>query len=283
MLNFTPDLKSSRKSIIGVTTTTPGSASFSGSVSIRRRYSVAVDASISLSANGTASEKQTPNINGDAGAAGRSLSQPVSGTPGSKRMSLHENLMMKILSTPVDQPLAEDDSDSASSDVSFGSSLVEVDLSPFTAEQLVESDGEILFAQCGFLCKNNYNLDWGVFSVLLRCTTPPNALIDCQNNPRLARLFKDLRSPSATTRLRALRALKSPSKREAYGQFDVPHEEQDIITAEERATSHCKTIQEILAGVCIYVEVRSGADNRSDGIKDHVASLGAKVNEKLYK
>ncbi|XP_065086287.1 mediator of DNA damage checkpoint protein 1 [Ochlerotatus camptorhynchus] len=244
MLNFTPDFKPSRKSMIGVTTTTPGSASFSGSVSTRRRYSLAGDASISMSVNGTASETQTPNINGAAVAVGRGL---------------HENLMMKILSNPVDQLLEADDSDSALSDVSFYSSSIETDMSPFTGEQLVESD------------------------VLLRCTTPPNALIDCQNNPRLARLYKDLQSPSATTRLRALRALKSPSKREAYGQFDVPHEEQDIITAEERAMSNCKTIQEIMAGVCIYVEVRSGADNRSDGIKDHVATLGAKVNEKLYK
>lgn len=257
MLNYTPDFKPSRKSTIGVAMTTPGSASFSGSVSIRRRYSLAVDASISLSVNGTASEKQTPNINGVA-VAGRSLSQPVPGTPGgNKRMSVHENLMMKILSTPVDQPLAANDSDSSSSDVSFSSSRVEAEISLLTAEQLVESD------------------------VLLRCTTPPNALIE--NNPRLARLYRDLQSPSATTRLRALRALKSPSKREAYGQFDVPHEEQDIITAEERAASTSKTIQEIMTGVCIYVEVRSGADNRSDGIKDHVASLGAKVNEKLYK
>lgn len=80
-----------------------------------------------------------------------------------------------------------------------------------------------------------------------------------------------------------MRALKSPSKRDAYGPFDVPHEEQDIITEEERRTPMEKTIQQVMAGVCVYIEVRSGADNRSDGIKDVVASLGAKVNDKLYK
>lgn len=249
MLNFTPDLKPSRKSIVGTFTASPLATS---STKIRRRYSLAVDASLSVTINGKPSE-QTASL-------GRSLSQPVPGTPGAtkKRMSLHENMMMKILATPVDQPLAEEGSDSAS-ELSLLSSLAEED--PISSEEklLIESD------------------------VLLRCYTPPNLPLDCPNNPRLARLYKDLQSPSATTRLRALRALKSPSKREAYGQFDVPHEEQDIITAEERQMPRPKTIQELMAGVCIYVEVRSGTDNRSDGIRDHLVSLGAKVNDKLYK
>ncbi|EAT38794.1 AAEL009349-PA [Aedes aegypti] len=249
MLNFTPDLKPSRKSIVGTFTASPLATS---STKVRRRYSLAVDASLSVTINGKPSE-QTASL-------GRSSSQPVPGTPGAtkKRMSLHENMMMKILATPVDQPLAEEGFESAS-ELSLLSSLAEED--PISSEEklLIESD------------------------VLLRCYTPPNLPLDCPNNPRLARLYKDLQSPSATTRLRALRALKSPSKREAYGQFDVPHEEQDIITAEERQMPRPKTIQELMAGVCIYVEVRSGTDNRSDGIRDHLVSLGAKVNDKLYK
>lgn len=259
MLNFTPDLKpSSRRSIVGtmITTTAAASPLPPGSTKIRRRYSLAVDASLSVTVNGKTSEQTASSL-------GRSLSQPAAGgTPGvAKRMSMHENLMMKILATPVDQPLAEEDEgDSSSSETSFCSSLADAGTPISTEEKLlIESD------------------------VLLRCTTPPNIPLDCQNNPRLARLYKDLQSPSATTRLRALRALKSPSKREAYGQFDVPHEEQDIITAEERQMPRPRTIQEVMANVCIYVEVRSGTDNRSDGIRDHLVSLGAKVNDKLYK
>ncbi|KAL9700952.1 hypothetical protein quinque_004393 [Culex quinquefasciatus] len=236
MRSYTPDLKvagttPSRMSTIGTSTTTPiGSAT-------RRRYSVS-------SVVGAGSALVTPPA--------RSFSQDAVGTPVNKRMSLHENLMLKILATPVDQALHEQAN--SSGDESFCSSLG----TSYSIEQLLESDDQ------------------------LRCTTPTNGL-DIQNNPRLARLYKDLHSPSATTRVRALRALKSPSKRDAYGQFDVPHEEQDIITEEERRTPTEKTIQQVMAGVCVYIEVRSGADNRSDGIKDVVASLGAKVNDKLYK
>lgn len=244
-MNFTPDLKPSRSA---AASPLPGFTK-------TRRYSLAVDTSLTVTTavNGMTCD-QTASLN-------RSLSQPPPGTPGgnNKRMSLHESLMMRILSTPVDQSLAEDDSDSMS-EMSFASSMAEEGTVASSEERmLIESD------------------------VLLRCTTPPNVLLECQNNPRLARLYKDLQSPSATTRLRALRALKSPSKRAAYGQFDVPHEEQDIITAEEREMPQTKTIQEVMSNVCVYVEVRSGTDNRSDGIKDHLASLGAKVNEKLYK
>ncbi|XP_058464127.1 uncharacterized protein LOC131438265 [Malaya genurostris] len=246
MRNYTPDLMASRKSTIGasVSFTTPtllGSAS-------RRRYSVATtpssDAIMSVSIS--SDRENVPPVNPS---IRKSLSQNAS-TPG-KRMSFHENLMLKILSTPVDQPLSLNDSDS--SEISFCSSIV---TTPH-AEELIDSDD------------------------VLRCATPP--CVGDNQNPRLARLYKDLQSPSATTRVRALRALKSPSKRDAYGQFDVPHEEQDIITADERKSPKPKTIQEIMSGVCIYVEVRSGADNRSDGIKDHVASLGAKVNDRMYR
>lgn len=35
--------------------------------------------------------------------------------------------------------------------------------------------------------------------------------------------------------------------------------------------------------VIVYVEVRSGADNRTSGIKGVIANLGAKVNERLLR
>uniref|UniRef100_A0A1Q3EZX6 Putative microcephalin n=1 Tax=Culex tarsalis TaxID=7177 RepID=A0A1Q3EZX6_CULTA len=240
MRSYTPDLKASgttpsRMSTIGAAATTTPIGSGSAA---RRRFSVS-------SVVGASATMVTPPA--------RSFSQDAGTPTANKRMSLHENLMLKILATPVDHAL-NDGAANSSGDESFCSSLGR----SFSIEQLLESDDQ------------------------LRCTTPTNGL-DIQNNPRLARLYKDLHSPSATTRIRALRALKSPSKRDAYGQFDVPHEEQDIITEEERRTPTEKTIQQVMAGVCVYIEVRSGADNRSDGIKDVVASLGAKVNDKLYK
>ncbi|XP_055609881.1 mucin-2 isoform X2 [Uranotaenia lowii] len=263
MRSYTPGVSkpASRKSTIGMespipSTVVPGSQS--ASQPNRRRYSVSFGTSVSAaitvsSGDGTQTPRGVPKGTGTGGAAplGRSFSQ---GTPEpSRRKSLHENLILKILSTPVDQPLSLNDS--ISSDASFCSSLGGMTLSD---QQLMESDD------------------------ILRCTTPPTGL-DHQNNPRLARLYRDLQSPSATTRMRALRALRSPTKRDAYGQFDVPYEQQDIITEEERQSPQQKTIQDIMANVVVYVEVRSGADNRSDGIKDHVAALGAQVNEKLYK
>ncbi|XP_053683051.1 mediator of DNA damage checkpoint protein 1 [Sabethes cyaneus] len=252
MWNYTPDLKRSRMSTIGTSAT----ASPLANSASKRRFSVAT-ASVNFNAKASlivsADEENVPPTTPVAVTVRNSLSQG-SATPAgtTKRMSLHENLMLKILATPVDQPLSVYDSDSAS-EVSFCSSVG----SSLSVEALLESDD-------------------------LRCSTPPQAA-DPLNNPRLARLYKDLQSPSATTRIRALRALKSPTKRNAYGQFDVPHEEQDIITADERKQPQSKTIQDIMSGVCIYVEVRSGTDNRSDGIRDHVASLGAKVNDRLLK
>ena len=100
----------------------------------------------------------------------------------------------------------------------------------------------------------------------------------------MARIQKDLDSPSANARVRATKALKDPvfcSRN--YGLFDVPHERQDLITEEERRPIKPKTNEEIFANVRIYVEVRTGDDNRSAGIKNHLLRNGFTVNEKLYK
>lgn len=103
-------------------------------------------------------------------------------------------------------------------------------------------------------------------------------------DPIRARIERDLNSPSAAARVRANKALKSPAFLKAsYGAFDVPHEAQDIITEEERKPFKPKTIREIFADCKIYVEVRTGDDNRSAGIKSRLLRDGITVNEKLYK
>ncbi|XP_058058682.1 microcephalin [Anopheles bellator] len=184
-------------------------------------------------------------------------------TPGGQRMSLHENLLMRILSTPSESPLhdrsPDDDAVSTttpqrSADDSFDSCLSG---SATPVLELLNVDSE---PQPG--------------------TSRPEGLAA---NPHMMRLFRDLNSPSATSRLRALRALKSPSKRVGYFNFDVPHEQQDIITSEERDGPVTRNIKDVLRDVVVYVEVRSGSDNRSNGIKQHIASLGARVNERLLK
>ncbi|XP_055859405.1 microcephalin [Episyrphus balteatus] len=124
-----------------------------------------------------------------------------------------------------------------------------------------------------------------------RPSTPINNMIpsnlgSCtpKDNPFMARIQRDLNSPSAATRVRAIKALRSPTK-SAYGNFDIPHEEQDIITEEERSKSpvKIKSIQELMKDVVVYVEVRTGEDNRSSGVKKVISALGAKVNDKLLR
>lgn len=103
-------------------------------------------------------------------------------------------------------------------------------------------------------------------------------------DPVMARLQRDLNSPSAGARVRANKALKSPNfRKQVYEQFDVPHERQDLVTDEERKSMKAKTIEEIFRDCKVYVEVRSGDDNRSAGIKSRLLRDGINVNEKLYK
>lgn len=44
-----------------------------------------------------------------------------------------------------------------------------------------------------------------------------------------------------------------------------------------------RTIEEVMKDVVVYVEYRSGTENRTIGIKDAIANLGAKVNDKLLR
>ncbi|XP_017147375.1 uncharacterized protein LOC108159012 isoform X2 [Drosophila miranda] len=97
-----------------------------------------------------------------------------------------------------------------------------------------------------------------------------------------ARLQNDLNSPSALLRVRAIRALKSPT-RSAYNVFDVPHTEQSIISADERNPKPPPSLQEVMSSVVAYVEVRSGNDNRSAGVKSVIADMGAQINDRLLR
>lgn len=67
--------------------------------------------------------------------------------------------------------------------------------------------------------------------------------------------------------------------------FDVPAAEQDIRTTEELAAAQrpAPTIRDVMRDVRVYVEVRSGSDNRSQGIKTVIADLGASVNDRLVR
>ncbi|XP_064540434.1 microcephalin isoform X2 [Drosophila montana] len=103
-----------------------------------------------------------------------------------------------------------------------------------------------------------------------------------KQDPSLNHLQRDLNSPSAALRMRAMRALKSPT-RAIYNNFDVPHAEISIITAEERNPPPPPTLPDILKDVIVYVEVRTGNDNRSEGVKTIIAKLGAQVNDRLLR
>lgn len=63
----------------------------------------------------------------------------------------------------------------------------------------------------------------------------------------------------------------------------MPHEEQDIITEEERQEFVPQTIQDVMKDVIVYVEARFGDENRSASIKDAMAELGATVNDNFNK
>ncbi|XP_030375220.1 uncharacterized protein LOC115624604 isoform X2 [Scaptodrosophila lebanonensis] len=124
-------------------------------------------------------------------------------------------------------------------------------------------------------------LDMRAIKSTTTCSIPA-ITTQSKQDPCFERMQRDLNSPSAFLRARAIRALKSPSKA-AYTQFDVPHEEQSIITTEERNPPAEPTLADILKDVIVYVEVRSGVDNRSEGVKTVIAKMGAQVNDRLLR
>ncbi|XP_017011003.3 LOW QUALITY PROTEIN: microcephalin [Drosophila takahashii] len=110
---------------------------------------------------------------------------------------------------------------------------------------------------------------------------PPNApATPTRQEGQWARLQQDLNSPNAALRLRAIRALKSPTK-SSYNTFDVPLAEQSIITIKERNPQEPPSLPELLKDIVVYVEVRTGNDNRSEGVKTIIAKMGAQVKDRL--
>ncbi|XP_073848643.1 microcephalin isoform X2 [Musca autumnalis] len=98
-------------------------------------------------------------------------------------------------------------------------------------------------------------------------------------NPMLmARIQRDLNSPSASVRVRALKAITSPTK-SPYTHFDVPEAEQSL----NFSVQETPDIKDVMRNVVVYVEVRSGEDNRSDGVRKVIEALGARVNLKLLR
>lgn len=80
----------------------------------------------------------------------------------------------------------------------------------------------------------------------------------------------------------------SPANGNYYSTFDAPGDAEnshhngtdaDI----ERSIEKPQTIQEVMNDVIVYVEYRSDTENRTIGIKDYIAKLGAKVNDRLLR
>lgn len=63
----------------------------------------------------------------------------------------------------------------------------------------------------------------------------------------------------------------------------MPHDEQDIITEEERQEYVPPTIQDVMKDVIVYVEARFGDENRTGSIKETMAEIGATVNDNFNK
>uniref|UniRef100_A0A1A9V2H1 BRCT domain-containing protein n=1 Tax=Glossina austeni TaxID=7395 RepID=A0A1A9V2H1_GLOAU len=100
-----------------------------------------------------------------------------------------------------------------------------------------------------------------------------------KHNPSvMARITRDINSPSASVRSRALKGLKHPTLH-GYTQFDVPDEEQSFQILQEEAPS----LEDVMRKVVVYVEVRTNEDNRSAGVRKVIENLGARVNLTLLR
>lgn len=78
--------------------------------------------------------------------------------------------------------------------------------------------------------------------------------------------------------------ISSPANAHAnyYSNFDVSNGETSV-TESECSIKKPRTIEEVMNNVIVYVEVRSGAENRTSGVKSTIANLGAKVNDRLLR
>jgi len=50
---------------------------------------------------------------------------------------------------------------------------------------------------------------------------------------------------------------------------------------EERNPQEPPSLPELLKDIVVYVEVRTGNDNRSEGVKSIIAKMGAQVKDRL--
>lgn len=55
----------------------------------------------------------------------------------------------------------------------------------------------------------------------------------------------------------------------------------EMIESDAAAVKPTKSIEDVMCGVVVYVEVRADDDDRSDGIKTVVDEMGAQVNDRL--
>uniref|UniRef100_A0A1I8PTK2 BRCT domain-containing protein n=1 Tax=Stomoxys calcitrans TaxID=35570 RepID=A0A1I8PTK2_STOCA len=108
-------------------------------------------------------------------------------------------------------------------------------------------------------------------------TTSEN-LTPTSNLMLMSRIQRDLNSPSASVRVRALKAIASPAK-SPYTHFDIPESEQSL----NFSVQETPDIKDVMRDIIVYVEVRSGEDNRSDGVRKVIEALGARVNLKLLR
>lgn len=71
-----------------------------------------------------------------------------------------------------------------------------------------------------------------------------------------------------------------PTNAHYYNSCDIYYDENSFSDM-ERTIEKPKTIQEVMKDVKIYVEVRSGTENRTTGVKGAIQNLGAKVTDRL--
>uniref|UniRef100_A0A336K1X2 CSON013513 protein n=1 Tax=Culicoides sonorensis TaxID=179676 RepID=A0A336K1X2_CULSO len=85
-------------------------------------------------------------------------------------------------------------------------------------------------------------------------------------------------SPSAAARVRLLKELKSNDVTEP----NLYRDEIELVTVEERELAQKeRTLEELFQGISLYIDIRTGEDNRSEGIKMHLRSKGITVTDDI--
>ncbi|XP_055311627.1 microcephalin isoform X2 [Sitodiplosis mosellana] len=194
-------------------------------------------------------------------------------------LSLTDERLLKILSAPPDEPLYINNkatlngNDISSSNSPGDNLLIQYEAATTTSSIVAVDDYENLppADKCAVATTN---IEDGNMETMT--STPQRRFGTAAWN----KLQLDLNSPSASCRVRAIRAM-NPANDNFYSHFDVTN---DASIAEiERSIEMPRTIEEVMKDVIVYVEVRSGTENRTSGIKSAIANLGAKVNDRLLR